>query len=128
MDWILGFGAMAHIGMMTKKWKFAGYFGLLMQIFWVIFAINTSATGLLVSCIGFTLMHCNTIWQWHLKDVLTGKVLEPLKNIPGLPVTEQNYEMPECKEPKKPTPPERPKIRKITESFGCVIHDTSLED
>jgi hypothetical protein len=70
MDWILGIGSMAHIGMMTNKWQYAGYFGLLMQVFWVIFAVTTMSYGLIISSVGFTVMHCNTIWSWHLKDKL----------------------------------------------------------
>jgi hypothetical protein len=133
MDWFLGFGAMAHIGMMTKKWPYAGYFGLLMQIGWVLFAISTGATGLLVSCVGFTIMHCNTIWQWHFRGFLISKgLLEDLKEIPAIEeydsVDELREDVIEKAKHMKPVPPERPKMRKITESFGCVIHDTSMED
>jgi hypothetical protein len=70
MDWILGIGSMLHIGLMTNNWKYAGYVGLLLQGFWLFYALTTLQYGLLVSGIGFTIMHCITIWKWHLKLIL----------------------------------------------------------
>lgn len=70
IDWILGVGSMAQLYLMTNKWKYAGYVGLFVQVFWAYFSYTTQNYGLLISCVGFTFMHSRTVWKWHLKEWL----------------------------------------------------------
>jgi hypothetical protein len=72
VDWILGLGSMTHLYMMSSKWKYAGYFGVILQMFWFVFSISTNNYGLIVSSIGFTIIHIRTIYGWHLKDIIKG--------------------------------------------------------
>ena len=69
MTWILGIGAMIHVALMTYKCKYAGYAGLFLQCFWVVHSLTPGNEGFMVSNVGFILIHINTIWQWHLKEI-----------------------------------------------------------
>ena len=74
MDYVLGIMSAMHMGLMTNKWKYAGYFGLVLQLLWFWFAMSMMKYGLLISGILFMIMHFRTIWKWHLKDIFFPEV------------------------------------------------------
>jgi hypothetical protein len=67
MDYVLGITSAMHMYMMTNKWKYSGYFGILIQALWFWFAMSTNNYGLLISGVLFMIMHIRTVWIWHLK-------------------------------------------------------------
>jgi hypothetical protein len=63
MDYILGIASAIHMGLMTNKWKYAGYFGIALQSLWFWYAASIGAYGLFISGILFLIMHIRTIWS-----------------------------------------------------------------
>ena len=63
-DWFLASAGIFGLYLMTKK-KAEGFaVGLILQIFWLIYAISTEQYGFIMSALGFGFMNAWGLYRW----------------------------------------------------------------
>lgn len=67
MGYFLSVLSIGMIYAMGCKWKYAPILGIIAQVFWVYFVIETCQYGLLIGVIGYLIVHIINAYKWLKK-------------------------------------------------------------